>query len=215
MAGENSTGLDFFMSVYDGKYDEVVVAPRVRRSATTYACYFKGARDDLIALGIAEPDWFEDGTNHDRRGRIKRQKIFQYAGRKIKTVVNEKNKCTLVVHYNESEEILARKAEDAHLQEMHRARHEQELINEAVKEGGSQGLALKELQFSLSGVLMSFNAIDSPDIPWTSSPRVIRQANALCRELLNLLTENPVQPSLIVKARLDGKFQELIERLRA
>lgn len=59
-------------------------APGVERFTGGETC-FRGRREALLDAGVAAPDWFQDGTERDKLGRIRRRKKFLMGDRIIRT----------------------------------------------------------------------------------------------------------------------------------
>lgn len=64
-------------------------APGVTRLDNYFGTHFTGKRDALIEAGFADPDWFRQPGETNRRGRVMLSKRIKRNGHYIKTVVCE------------------------------------------------------------------------------------------------------------------------------
>src|SRR5690606_21591058 len=92
--------LDRFIS-FERLHFEEIFAPGVTRQMAVCAV-FRGRRDALIAAGVAAPDWFQDGSERDVRGRVRRRRKFMMDGRLVRTLESP-GMCEVQISYNETE----------------------------------------------------------------------------------------------------------------
>ena len=75
------------------------IAPGVTRSADLWFVTYIGVQANLLRAGVAQADWFRDGIELDKRGRVRRTRRFSLPdGRYVLTRVGAQ-RCTVQVGY--------------------------------------------------------------------------------------------------------------------
>lgn len=215
---KTATRFERHLSWEDHKFKREMIAPGVERFGHCWGVSFFGKQDAMIKEGIAEPEWFSDGKTKNSRGYVKRQKKLIINGRNIETTAPAKGSCTLCISYTPEEQEIAQKLYDEIEEQERSANSERSLsegfISDVEREGSAQKAALQHLRAAYFDIAIAFNTVPAACIPWTSSPEVIERANELFVELRALLTENPVKPSKMLKARNDKEFQRFMSQLK-
>lgn len=87
------------MSAHGQIFQPEEIAPGVTRKAGRGSVTYIGAQADLLRAGVAQPDWFRDGLELDKRGRVRRtRRFFLPDGRYVLTRVGAQC-CTVEVGY--------------------------------------------------------------------------------------------------------------------
>ncbi len=70
--------------------EQYAVGEGVTRTDCFWGYYLEGTRDALMKAGLAEPEWFADGTERNAHGRVVRTKYFKHAGRDCECVMEQR-----------------------------------------------------------------------------------------------------------------------------
>ncbi len=81
-----------------------ICAPGVQYRCLPWGFFFHGKQHDVIEAGVAQPEWFTDGKQRDKLGRIRRRKALEVGGRHIKTVTFPPGPCSVYIHYTNAEQ---------------------------------------------------------------------------------------------------------------
>lgn len=84
-------------------YEVATIAPGVKRTELSWGYYLEGKKEALIASGLAEPSWFADRSQRNKRGQIVRSKKLIVDGRKVQTTWPQIGPTTVIFHYTEAE----------------------------------------------------------------------------------------------------------------
>lgn len=69
-------------------YKPICVSPGVKLTTCEWGMYYEGKPGAMVAAGIAQEDWFSDGTKLDKHGRTVRTLKLMANGRAIESTIN-------------------------------------------------------------------------------------------------------------------------------
>lgn len=187
---------------------------RFRVGEYLYHTIYEGTREELLARGVlSDASLFADGSERDARGRVKRTRIAEIDGRRVKvTWQRERGLYEIWIDAND-EEREARLAQSAReLAEKDAAELAKRRAIE-MAERGPREVAKGIFEGAGVALAVAFNMAGDANYPWRFPRQTHDQVRELYQGLLELFESGGLREDRAGLAQQDAQFQRMLMRV--